>query len=138
VYHEHTGYLSINIQTDPKKIMHDGKNDGVIPILFKLLISLQKGGVSAEEVRVAKGNIKGNQLLKLQSIDKISEYNGIETILSDSIVPYNKYYETCIENITKAKVDRIIKKYICKNNMVVGIMYDDSFPKIERVIHTLQ
>ena len=138
VYHEHTGYLSINIQTDPKKIMRDSKNDGVIPILFKLLISLQKGGVSAEEVRVAKGNIKGNQLLKLQSIDKISEYNGIETILSDSIVPYNKYYETCIENITKAKVNRIIKKYICKNNMVVGIMYDDSFPKIERVIHTLQ
>ena len=138
-YHEHTGYLTINIQTDPKKLIHDGHNPGVMPILFKLLVHLQKNGVNTEEVRVAKGNIKGKQLARMQSISKLTEYNGIEAILSNSIIPYGKLYETCIAGITKADVDRIIKKYIFKNNMVFGIVYDHSLPQnITSTIDTLQ
>lgn len=131
-YHEHTGYMMIKIQTDPKKIQQ------VLHILFTLLIDLQKNGVNVDELRSAKGNIKGSILRQLESIQFISEYNGIEAILNDNIVSCEDIYEQFIKGVTKVSIDRIIKKYIYKENMVMGVMYDNSLPKnLDKIINIL-
>jgi predicted Zn-dependent peptidase len=124
VHHEHAGYLSIHLQTDPRKLMRDGARVGVIPILFGVIADLQKHGVTAKEVHNAKGNIKGADLIKMQTTDYVAEYNGVEAILStsDSIVPYGKIYDKYVVPITKADVNHVIKRYFRKENMVFGMI----------------
>jgi len=125
-YREHTGYLSIDIQTDPSKIIQDSKHAGVLPVVFRLLTDLKKKGITQEELESAKGKIQGNFLLSMQSMDSITEYNGIETIFQkeEEIVPFQDIYKTHLAKITKKDVDAIIQKYLVRENMIIGIMYE--------------
>ena len=125
-YREHTGYLSINIQTNPSKIIQDSKQDGVLPIVFRLLSDLKKKGITQEELESAKGNLQGKLLLSMQSMSSVTEYNGIETIFQkeEPIVPFEDYYKIHLAKITKKDVDAIIEKYLIRENMMIGIMYE--------------
>jgi predicted Zn-dependent peptidase len=142
LHHEHAGYISIHLQTDPRKLMRDGARVGVIPILFRLIADLQKHGVTAEEVHNAKGNSKGADLISMQSTDHMAEYNGVEAILneSESIVPYGTLYDNYIAPITKADVNRMIKKYIRKDNMIFGMIDEKGISRtmVEKMIGGLQ
>jgi predicted Zn-dependent peptidase len=137
-YHEHSGYFNFHIETDPEKLMVDGKDIGIIPILIELIKDLVKNGVTAKEVEVAKGNFKGNMLIDLQSIDTLAEYNGISTILKDNEVSFNKVYDSYIKSITPLQINKIINKYFTHNNLVVGIVYDHEIEKkkIELMFNT--
>jgi len=153
-YEEHSGYISIHIQTDPSKIIQSqNHHEGVLPIVIDLLSTLKKKGVSKQDVEIAKGNIRGKNLLSMQSIDKLTEYNGIQYLYSirerrppnefttrcfpnsDSLlnsdskkeipkIPFQDIYKKKIESITEKHVNEIIDKYFIRKNMVVGIMYD--------------
>jgi predicted Zn-dependent peptidase len=124
-YREHTGYLSFSIQTDPSKIIQDSKQIGVLPIVFQLLTDLKKKGITQEELESAKGMIQGKFLLSMQSMDNIVEYNGIEMIFQeDPIVPYQDIYKTHLAKITKKDVNDVIEKYLVRENMMIGIMYE--------------
>ena len=141
--YEHTGYFAIQIQTDPTKLIEDrlkekekGKEKekigpGVLPIVIRLLSDLKKKGVTTEDIRVAKGNIQGKYLLSMQSMDSMTEYNGIESIYQEtkSIVPYSKIYDTFLADLTKKDIQDIIQKYFIRENMVVGIMYENGMDK---------
>lgn len=126
-YREHTGYLSIDIQTDPSKIIQDSKHTGVLPVVFQLLTDLKKKGITQEELESAKGKIQGKFLLSMQYMDNIVEYNGMETIFQkdDPIVPFQDIYKTHLAKITKKDVDAIIQKYLVRENMIIGIMYEN-------------
>ena len=129
MHQEHTGYFNFHIETDPKKLLTDGKDLGVIPILLQLIKDLIKNGVSAKEIEVAKGNFKGNMLMNLQSVDTLAEYNGVSTILKLNEVPFNKVYDAYIKSITIQQVNKIIDKYFIQDNLVVGIVYDHELDK---------
>ena len=129
MHQEHTGYFNFHIETDPKKLLTDGKDLGVIPILLQLIKDLIKNGVSAKEIEVAKGNFKGNMLMNLQSVDTLAEYNGVSTILKLNEVPFNKVYDAYIKSITLQQVNKIIDKYFIQDNLVVGIVYDHELDK---------
>ena len=157
-FYEHTGYISIHIQSDPKKIIEDQNHHiGVLPIVIQLLNDLKRNGVSSEDVEVAKGNIKGKYLLKMQSIDTITEYNGVQYMYNQKhlssytdsenkkdyegkahgITPFQQLYDKKIKDITKKQVNDIIQYYFSRKNMLIGIMYDKdiSKPKIEEICH---
>ena len=137
MYQEHTGYFNFHIETDPTKLIDNGKYIGVIPILIQLITDLIQNGVTAKEVEVAKGNFKGNMLIDLQSIDTLAEYNGISTILKHNEVSFNKVYDTHIKSITPQQIHKIINKYFIRDNLVVGIVYDHEIEKkkIERIFN---
>jgi predicted Zn-dependent peptidase len=129
-YHEHGGYFNFFIQTDPTKLLMDGKDKpGIIPILVDLIVDLIKNGITAQELIVAKGNCKGKLLIELQDIDSLTEYNGINAVLQHNDVPFQRLYETHIEPITCAQVHAVIRKYIVYDNLVVGIVHSDMIPK---------
>jgi zinc protease len=141
-YQEHTGYFAIKVLTDPSKLMKDQEHhDGVLPVLIDLLLHLQHNGITSEDLQVAKGKIKGSFLLELQSINTVASYNGIQAVLPGSapIVPYQDIFETYLEKVTKSQIEKIIKKYIRKENMLVGILYDHmvSKKKIEEIVNQL-
>jgi predicted Zn-dependent peptidase len=135
--YEHTGYLAIQIQTDPSKIIRDNHHIGVLPIVMDLLMDLKKKGVTTGDLLVAKGNIRGKYLLSMQSMDDMTEYNGIESVYKESesgsestdIVPYSKIYDTFLADISKKDIQNIIQKYFIRENLVVGIMYEKGINK---------
>jgi predicted Zn-dependent peptidase len=139
--YEHTGYLAIQIQTDPSKIIKDNHHIGVLPIVIDLLSDLKKKSVTNEDIQTAKGNIRGKYLLSMQSMDNMTEYNGMESIYQESgcesesesesnrIVPYSKIYDTFLADISKKEIQDIIHKYLIRENMVVGIMYENGINK---------
>jgi predicted Zn-dependent peptidase len=101
------------------------RSPGVIPTLINLLIDLKKNGVSQADINLAKGAIKGGLLLSMESIDVLTQYNGNEIISSDydKIVPYQKLWDTYFSKITKKDVDRVIRKYFSRENMIIGIVH---------------
>jgi predicted Zn-dependent peptidase len=142
-YEENTGNFMIRVVTDPNKLIKDhSTHDGVLPVLIQLIVHLQRNGVTNEDLRIAKGNIKGSFLLELQSNNTIATYNGIQTILGSPapIIPYQQIYDTYLNKITKAQIHQMIKKYICKENMVVGLLCDHtvSKKKIEEIINHVE
>ena len=157
-FYENTGHISIHIQSDPKKIIEDQHHHiGVLPIVIQLLNDLKRNGVSTEEIEVAKGNMKGKYLLNMQSIDNITEYNGIQYMYNrkslssytdsenkkefegkvDDFLPFQQLYDKKIKHITKKQMNDIIQHYFSRKNMLIGIMYDKDIPKpkIESICH---
>ena len=132
IYQEHTGYCTIYIQTDPQKLIHGaGRHDGVLPTVMRILMNLKRNGPTQEEIQVAKGKLKGNMLMDTEAIDFITQYNGTESIFSDSFLPYQELYSRCYARITKKQVDDVIQEYMTRENMVVGVLYGKNLPKTE-------
>jgi predicted Zn-dependent peptidase len=129
-FNEHAGYLQIRVLTDPRRLIQEDC-DGVLPVLVHMIEELQRKGVTAEEVRHAKGGLKGTYLLNLQSNDAIATYNGSHIILTNQPpkVSFQDVYDTYLAKVTKAEIDRVIQTYLCKENLLVGILYDHAIPK---------
>jgi predicted Zn-dependent peptidase len=121
--------MNFFIQTDPAKLIHDGKKEGILPILIGLIRNLIQHGVTKEELQRAKGNCKGKILLELQSIDSLADYNGINTILQHYDESFQNLYKKHIEQITMKQIHDIICKYMIHENLAVGIAYEKDIPK---------
>lgn len=142
-FNEHAGHLQIRVLTDPRRlIQEDNNHDGVLPVLVHMIEELQRKGVTKEEVRDAKGGLKGTYLLNLQSNDAIATYNGSQIILTNEPpkVPFQDVYDTYLAKVTKAEIDRVIQTYLCKANLLVGILYDHgvSKKKIEDIVDQME
>jgi len=139
-YYEHAGYFNFYIETDPRKIVSNGKTDGVMPILISLIMDLLVHGITEKELETAKENCKGKFLIELQSIDSVANYNGLSTILNDKDVPFQNIYNKHIKPIICKQVNDVIRKYITYENLVAGFVYDSELPKdtIEHLFSVLK
>ena len=126
-YFEHTGSFLVNTETSPAHTIPSKKENGVLFLLINMFFSLKKKGITAEELRVAKGNIRGNYILKTEMNDTIAAYNGKEYLLSNSndFVSYKEIYERNIESITLEEINTVIRRYFTVENMVIGIIGKD-------------
>ena len=110
--------------------------------MIKIINSMKKEGITEEEIRNAKGNVKGSNVLNLESLTTQTQYNGEEWLMGGNvheIVPYSKLYETYYHNITNADLIRIIKQYIIPQNMCVCIVNSKplDLDKVKRDCETL-
>ena len=132
VHLEHTGYFKIHVQTDPQKVYE------VVTILIQLLADIKQRGITQDELRMIKGNIKGNFLLGMESIENIVQYNGNETLLSPSgnFTTYQERYTAHFARMTIKQVNDVIHKYFTRDNIVIGILYDKdlSTKKFESIV----
>lgn len=126
-YFEHTGSFLVNTETSPAHTITVKKENGVLYLLINMFVSLKKKGINSEELRVAKGNIRGNYILKTEVNDTIAAYNGKEYLLSNTndFVSYKQYYEKNIEPVTIDDINTVILRYFTVENMVIGIMGKD-------------
>jgi predicted Zn-dependent peptidase len=110
--------------------MNTKDNSGVISLVIQMLNKMKKG-ITYDELRIAKGNIKGKYLLSQEDNGNIVEYNGIHALFHDPIVSYHNLYKRCISRLTTAHINEVIKKYINIHNMIFGIMFHKEIPKKE-------
>lgn len=122
-FYEHLGDLTIDIESDSRKIMKNGNKKGVLSLVITQLNDLLKNGITQDELSMIKSNLKGSMILDIQNNDTAAFHNGLETLMGiETIVPYCNLYEKYYAPITKNDVDNIIKKYIKKENMVVCLL----------------
>ena len=132
-YYEHLGDLTIEIETDYRKILKDGNKKGIIPLVIGMLNDLIKTGVSQTELTSTKTNLKGSMTLDLQSVETSAFHNGLDALMiNDSQTPYINLYEKIYSSITKTQVNDIVCKYFIKENMSVCLL-GEHVPTIEQV-----
>jgi zinc protease len=126
-YFEHTGNFMLNTETSPENTMI---KDGVLSLMIQLCVDLKKNGITEQELLVAKGNIRGNYILKTEISDNLASYNGKNYLLNNELyitdstktVLYQDVYKEYIEPITLDEINRVIQKYLLMENMVIGII----------------
>jgi predicted Zn-dependent peptidase len=127
-YNEYSGVITLYAQLNKKKVIKNGNNPGLIPLLIGFLNHLIKYGVTTEEFNIAKKNKKSKLKLELESLESQAMHNGREWLLygnADEIVPIKNYYDVYFKSITRKQVHNIIKKYIKKESMVVSMVGPD-------------
>jgi predicted Zn-dependent peptidase len=125
-YYEYSGNFMLNTETSPENTM---TKNGVMSLLFQLCSDLKKNGITEQEFLVAKGNIRGNYILKTEIGDTIASYNGKHYLLNsdlytstNNIVIYQDVYKEYIEPITLNEINIVIKRYFVIENMIIGII----------------
>ena len=117
--YESTGDFIIYAESDNSKIIRNGSKKGVLPLLISLFNDLLKTGVTDSEILIAKGYIKGNELMDLEDTEQLALDNGIEYLFKkENIITTKQKYET----ITKKQINNVIKKYLKKSNMSVCLI----------------
>jgi predicted Zn-dependent peptidase len=126
---EVSGMLFLTTETDPKKLIKNGKGKGVLPLLISLINDLIKNGVTENEVNTTKGYLKGTMLSDLGDGGFIAEENGEEMIFKknkeNTIISYQELYNTILCKITKKQIDAAIKKYCCKSNLSICMVCEN-------------
>lgn len=127
---EQFGEFVFFTETKPMNFFSHGKFVGVLPLLIRILRTMKLKGVTSEELRNAKGNIKGTTLLDLQDMTHQTMHNGEELLfdkkIAQHIVPFSKIYDTYIDGITKEDIDRVIQTYFIPENMCVCVVNSKS------------
>jgi hypothetical protein len=127
-YNEYSGVITLYAQLNKKKVIKNGQNPGLIPLLIGFLNHLIQYGVTTEEFNIAKKNKKSKLKLELESLESQAKHNGREWLIygnADEIVPIKNYYDVYFKSITRKQVHNIIKKYIKKESMVVSMVGPD-------------
>jgi predicted Zn-dependent peptidase len=125
-YYSILGDFSVCAETDPAKLLKNkGKGKGVLPLIVDIIVDLQKHGVSASELRIAKSNMKGSMAIEEEDNDNACFHNGSKMLLYDDgtpIISYHDRYDKHYKSITQQNIHDVIKKYFTKQNMTVCIL----------------
>jgi hypothetical protein len=110
--------------------------------LYKETLNEIINRLQLENTLLKNNNVTLRRYLKLalQSIDMLTEYNGINTVFRANDVPLRMIYKTHIEPITCQQIHHIIRTYFTYNNLVLGIVHDHPIPekKIEHMCANLK
>ena len=65
--------------------------------------------------------------MALANNERIVTHNGTRMLLhpDKTIVPFGKLYDICYKPVTKADIDRVIRKYFIADGMFICIAGDD-------------
>ena len=118
------GIFYISATFDPKmcKVLQDA--------IFDEILSVQKNGVTPEQLRVAKNIIERDTYYDRESVSNIAGEIGYTFVTTDD----TKYYENYVENIKKvtlADVKRVALKYLGFNKSAVSIALPENSKEIK-------
>jgi predicted Zn-dependent peptidase len=135
-FNDVAGEIVIYAVSDPDKILTKGKTKGVLPLIIELLNELLENGVHENEIEKIKGYLRGSMLTNNEDGGFLAEFNGEEYLYRKDdptgITPYNKIYESFLENITKSQIDTIIRKYFRKDKMSLCLI-SEKVPKQKKI-----
>lgn len=130
--YEHSGDFTLYAQMDKSKILKNGKKKGVLPLLITMLNSIFQKGVTTDEVKTAKTNMKGTQVFDSEDNSNQAMENGDQWLLYKTLVPSSQIYDTYYKKIEKGDINAVIRKYFRKTNMNV-ILYGDQIPALQTI-----
>jgi predicted Zn-dependent peptidase len=123
--YEQLGDFTIEILTDPKKLLKNGSKKGVLPIVIEMLNNLIEKGISQSELTLAKNYNKGKYRINMEDIDYKAVHNAEYLLLyygREEYVSYEHLFDAYYKPITREQVNMIIRKYFKKSNMNVCIL----------------
>lgn len=115
-------YISTNFAPDKCEKLQNA--------IFEEITNIQKNGVSAEQLQLAKNVIERNTYYERESISNIAGEIGYTYVTTDDI----KYYETYLENIKKVTIDdvkRVANKYLGVEKSAVSILLPENSKEVK-------
>lgn len=115
-------YISTNFAPDKCEKLQNA--------IFEEITNIQKNGVSAEQLQLAKNVIERNTYYERESISNIAGEIGYTYVTTDDI----KYYETYLENIKKVtpdEVKRVANKYLGIEKSAVSILLPENSKEVK-------
>jgi predicted Zn-dependent peptidase len=127
------GSFIILCQLHPEHLL---PKKGVLGLLFNILENLVKHGVTAQELKIAKGNMKGQLMSQMHNIGGISFLNALDTLYDcDKCVSLDQQYDKFYAKISVQQMHDVIRKYITRNSMKIVVLGGQkSYPKLESFI----
>ena len=152
-YYDKMGKFGIYTEIESSKLIEyreGGKRKkGVLPILFRLLGEFIEHGPTAREWEDVKGYCHGQEMISMEKINHLADYNGRNYWLSLSdtngemgvseggvIDSYRSYWETYLKTATLQECRKCIAKYFIPSNMCVVLVGSGlpSFSTLEKCI----
>ena len=98
--------------------------------IFEELENIQKNGVTAEQVQLAKNIIERDTYYQRESISNIAQEIGYVMTTTNDIKIYDDYVAN-IKKVTPAEVKRAAEKYLGKNKSAVSIVLPESAKEVK-------
>lgn len=98
--------------------------------IFDEITNIQKNGVTAEQLRLAKNIIERNTYYERESISSIAGEIGYTFVTTDDI----KFYETYLDNIKKVTADdvkRVANKYLGVEKSAVSTLLPENSKEVK-------
>ncbi len=98
--------------------------------IFEELENIQKNGVTAEQVQLAKNIIERDTYYQRESISNIAQEIGYVMTTTNDIKIYDDYVAN-IKKVTPAEVKHAAEKYLGKNKSAVSIVLPESAKEVK-------
>jgi len=123
-YNGANGDLIIYSEMNNKKIIKNGSQKGVLPLLIDLINDLVDNGITTEELKTTKGYLKGSLTINMENNDVMASHNGLYCLLypGEETISYTKIYDKFYKKCTVSDINNLIKKYFFKSNMCVCLV----------------
>ena len=131
-----SGFIFIKTAVHEIKVLKNGKKMGALPLLIGLLNKLYKYGITKEELDIYRGFIEGSSIRNLEDTSKQCAHNGFHFMKygKETLVPYDKQFQTFYKDLTVADITAVIKKYFKKNFMVVSLVGNEKYlPSLDAI-----
>lgn len=103
--------------------------------VFKEIAQVQKKGVTAEQLQLAKNVIEKDTYFSRESIENISSEIGYTTVLTDNPKYYDEYLNN-IKKVTASEVKKVANQYLNENKCAVSIVLPESAKTAQQVTET--
>lgn len=116
-YYATAGDMTIYTQTNPQNLSR------LLKEMVEILCDIKKYGVSTDELKTAKGYLKGLLTRHLENNDYLAEHNGKELFYGGTAqdVSYIDKYKTYYEPIRAGDIQRAAQQYLRRENGCVAI-----------------
>ena len=98
--------------------------------IFEELENIQKNGITAEQVQLAKNIIERDTYYQRESISNIAQEIGYVMTTTNDIKIYDDYVAN-IKKVTPIEVKRAAEKYLGKNKSAVSIVLPESAKEVK-------
>jgi predicted Zn-dependent peptidase len=117
------GDITIYAETDTMRLIKNGNDKGVLPLIFDILSDIVRNGVHADELNLAKSYVDGTINTSLDNGNGKCENNGLSAILypAEPICSRSNRFDMYYKAITKDDINEVARKYFTPNNMTVCI-----------------
>jgi predicted Zn-dependent peptidase len=117
------GDITIYAETDTTRLIKNGNDKGVLPLIFDILSDIVRNGVHADELNLAKSYVDGTINTSLDNGNGKCENNGLSAILypAEPICSRSNRFDMYYKGITKDDINEVARKYFTPNNMTVCI-----------------
>ena len=117
-----------------KKIIKNGTQKGVLPLLVELINDLINKGITTEELKISKGFLKGSMTINMENNDEMASHNGLYCLThpGEEIISYTKLYDKFYKKYTVDDINNIIKSYFLKSNMCVCLV-GEKLPSLKTI-----